>query len=135
MNNLINLSDCKEEIRYHPKLFLSNNDHIIVLSDELRLASAYRLHPTYAEGQPLRLIFRRIATFRPAIYFIRFISPSLRAPLPHSITFYQRHRGYLTVEDSLHHRRIHKQPHSSTLRNQRLAFTPEQYYYRAAFCA
>lgn len=66
-------------------MFLSDNDDSVVLPDHLRLAPPIDFIPPYTEGQPFRLIFRRTSPFSPAKYFIRFISPLRRVPLPYLI--------------------------------------------------
>jgi hypothetical protein len=50
------------------------NKNIVILFNELRLASAYKLYFIYTNDQPLYYIFRRILIFCQVIYFIRFIS-------------------------------------------------------------
>jgi hypothetical protein len=52
MNNLIDLSNGKEEIRHHLRLFLSCNDDFVVLPDQLRQATPINFIPP-ADGQPL----------------------------------------------------------------------------------
>lgn len=69
MNNLTNLLNCKQEIRQHPRLFLSDNDDSAVLPDQLRPNSTnegFIIH-IYAKG-------RATSAFHPAIYIIGFIS-------------------------------------------------------------
>ena len=107
-SNLINLLNCKQEIRQ----YLSDNNETVVLPDQLLPAPPIALRTTYAERQPLRPIFRRTSPFRPAIYFIRFISPFaarlyLLLPIALSI-FYQRRRVPLTLKTQLHLRLLCK---------------------------
>jgi hypothetical protein len=46
----INLSNCKHEIRHHPRLFLSGNDDSVVLPDQLRPALPIDLVPLTLRG-------------------------------------------------------------------------------------
>jgi len=48
--NPINLSNCKHEIRHHPRLFLSDNDDSVVLPDQLRPALPIDLVPLTLRG-------------------------------------------------------------------------------------
>src|ERR1700733_7890849 len=57
MNNLINLSHCKQEIRHHPRLFLSDDDDSVGLPDQHRPAPPIDFIPPYTEGQPLSPYF------------------------------------------------------------------------------
>jgi len=53
VNNLINLSNCKKEIR-HPRLFLSHIDDLVFCRTGFA-QPANKFHPTYTEGQPFAL--------------------------------------------------------------------------------
>jgi hypothetical protein len=75
MNILTNLSNRKQKIRRHPRLFLSDNNDSVVLPNQLRPAPPIDVIPPYTEGQPFRPIFRHTSAFQPTIYFIRFTSP------------------------------------------------------------
>src|SRR5690242_19758507 len=73
----INLANCKQEIRPHPRLFLSDNDNFVVLPDQLRQATPIDFIPP-AEGQPFRPSFHRTSSaLRPAT-----ISSDLFLPSP-----------------------------------------------------
>jgi hypothetical protein len=93
VNNLINLLNRKLEIR-HTRLFLSDDDGLVVLPDRLRPAAPIDFIPPTS----LRPIFCLASALRPAVYITRSISPSHRAPLPYFLLpialsiFYQRRR-------------------------------------------
>ncbi len=50
------LSNCKQEIRHHPRLFLSDNDDSVVLLDQLRQAPPIDFVPPTLRGSRFALL-------------------------------------------------------------------------------
>ena len=97
MNNLINLSNCKQEIRHHPRLFASDNDNFVVLPDQLRQATLIDFILP-AKGQPLHPGFHQI-------YFSLRSPPLLCLILSIALNIFYRtlpkaQRVYLLLKDS-----------------------------------
>jgi hypothetical protein len=101
-HNLINLLNYKQEIR-HPRLFLSDNDDSVVLSDRLRPAPLIDFI-TYSEEAAVAPYFPRCISISPSAIQHQIhlpgtarASPYFLLPITPSI-FYQRRRKCLYKE-------------------------------------
>ena len=113
-NNLINLSNCNQEIRQHPRLFLSYNNDSVVLPDKLRPAPPIDFVPLTLSGSRCALssVIHQHSTPR----FISSYSflPPLRAfsyillPIALSIFCQRWRRGPQTLKTQLHQRHLRK---------------------------